>query len=158
MYWKKVMKNKYYFSLIAFILSTIVCFGVSNDTKTPKMMTSANPDTTFTPIPGSLVRKKILHTLRKEISRTQGVETVFVVKYLKVKGDWAWIHVLPQSSGGINRYEDISALLHFQHGEWAIAELPCTETENPECLDDPGYFAGLKKRFPQLPVQILPDE
>jgi hypothetical protein len=37
-------------------------------------------------------------------------------------------------------------------------EIPCTEVENPECLDDPSYFPELKQRFPDIPEQILPEE
>ncbi len=154
---KKIMKNKYYFSLIAFILSTIVCFGIPNDTKTQKMMTSADQNSTFTPKKGSLVRKHILDALRNEIAQTQKIQTVFVVSYLKATEDWAWVHVLPQSPDGMNRYEDIFALLHRQNGKWKVAELPCTEIENPECIDSPDYFIELKKRFPQLPAEILPE-
>jgi hypothetical protein len=81
---------------------------------------------------------------------------VFVVKYLKVKDGWAWTHTLPQSPDGVNRYEDISALLNIQDGIWKVVEIPCMEIDNPDCIDGPGYFEGLKKRFPKIPTEILP--
>jgi hypothetical protein len=35
--------------------------------------------------------------------------------------------------------------------------MPCTEVDNPQCLGDPEYFAGLQKRFPSAPPGIFPD-
>lgn len=151
------MKQKYCAALIILVLTATLGFSAPEDNKTLKKTISANPDTTFTPRPGSLVRKHILDALRNEIAQTQKIQTVFVVTYLKATEDWAWVHVLPQSPDGMNRYEDIFALLHRQNGEWKVAELPCTEIENPACIDSPDYFIELKKRFPQLPAQILPE-
>ena len=152
------MKKKYGTALIVFVLAITTGSSAPEDSKTLKKTISANQNSTLAPQKGSLVRKNILDTLRSEIIRTQGIKVVFVVKHLKVAENWAWIHALPQSPDGINHYEDISALLHFQHGKWKIAELPCTEPENPECIDSPNYFIELKKRFPHLPDQILPEE
>jgi hypothetical protein len=153
------MKQRYGAALIMFVLGTTMGSSAQEDNKTTKKTLSPSQQNSFlTPQKGSLVRKNILDTLRNEIIQTQGVKAVFVVKYLKATKDWAWVHVLPQSPDGINHYEDISALLYFQHGKWKIAELPCTEPENPECIDSPNYFMELKKRFPQLPGQILPEK
>lgn len=151
------IKQKYCAALIILVLSTTLGFSASEDNKTLKKTISANQNITFIPKKGSLMRKHILDALRNEIAQTQKIQTVFVVSYLKATKDWAWVHVLPQSPDGMNRYEDIFALLHRQNGEWKVAELPCTEIENPQCIDSPDYFIELKKRFPQLPAEILPN-
>lgn len=112
----------------------------------------------LTPAPGNPVRKAVLNALRHDVKDMQGLEVVFVVRHLKVKDGWAWVHAQPQSPDGANRYEDISALLLMRDGTWEVAEIPCTEVDNPDCLDAPDYFAGLKRRFPDVPAEILPGE
>ncbi len=112
----------------------------------------------FTPQEGTPIRQDILNVLRKEVKRMHGVDVVFVVEYLRVQDGWAWVHVFPKSIDGKNKYEDIHALLKLQNSKWEIMEIPCTEVENPECLDDPSYFPKLKQRFPDVPEQILPVE
>ncbi|MDD5405477.1 MAG: hypothetical protein PHE73_00890 [Sulfurovaceae bacterium] len=138
--------------VIAISLTTITCFGVPADTKNNMVHNC------FTPPKGTPMRKDILDTLRREVKHTSGIDAIFIVKYLKVQDGWAWIHALPLSADGTNRYEDVQALLKLQNGKWKIMELPCTEVENPECLGDPKYFLKLKKRFPNLPIKILPKE
>jgi hypothetical protein len=152
--------NQQFFDRIAFaapILCVITLFSVF---LWPPLSCSeigaASSVTNLTPAPGSPVRKAILDALRQEIKRLHGLEVVFVVRYLKVKDGWAWAHTQPQSPDGMNRYEDISALLNIRDGVWGVTELPCTEVENPDCLDGPDYFKGLKKRFPEVPNEILP--
>ncbi len=112
----------------------------------------------FTPEKGTQMRKDILNVLRQEIKNMHGVDVVFVVEHLKVQDGWAWAHTFPQSPDGVSKYEDFSALLELQDGKWKIAELPCVEEENPDCLGDPSYFLKLKERFPDMPEQILPEE
>lgn len=109
-----------------------------------------------TPAPGSPVRKAILEALREEVRRLYGLEVVFVVDELKVKGDWAWVQTLPQSKDGQSHYEGIPALMQRRDGVWTVAELVCTEVDNPECIDFPDYFARLIDRFPGVPEEILP--
>ncbi len=152
------MKQKYCTALITFILTITTGFSATDGNKIHKETLSVNQRSVFVPPKGSLMRKNILDALRNELSQTQGKKIVFVVMYLKATKDWAWIDTLPESSDGIDHYEGISALLHFEQGEWKVVELPCWEEENPECIGDPGYFMGLKKRFPHLPDQILPKE
>ena len=110
----------------------------------------------LTPLPGNPLRKAVLDALRLEVKRIHGLDVVFVVEHLKVKNGWAWAHTLPQSPDGSNRYEDVSALLRLQDGVWAVAEIPCGEDENPDCLNGPGYFSGLQGRFPGIPTEIFP--
>ncbi len=106
--------------------------------------------------PGNPVRRAILDALRQRMQGLLGTDLVFVVKSLKVKDGWSWIHVLPRSADGQNRYEDIFALVRRQKGIWIVAELACTEDDNPQCLGNPDFFSELKKRFPKLPEEILP--
>jgi len=102
-------------------------------------------------------RKTILDALRKEVYRLHKIEVVFVVNYLEVKNGWAWIQTAPQSPDGKNKYEDISALMmQKKDGTWMVAELPCGEEENPDCIGDKDYFKKLRSRFPQTPPSILP--
>jgi len=113
-------------------------------------------DSNLTPLQGSPLRMAILDSLRQEVKRIHGLDVVFVVKHLKVNNGWAWAHTLPQSPDGSNRYEDVSALLQLQNGAWTVVEIPCGEDENPDCLNGPGYFSGLRKRFPDVPTEIFP--
>ena len=80
-----------------------------------------------------------------------GLKVVFVVRHLKVKDGWAWVHALPQSPDGVSHYEDVSALLRKSGAAWGLVELPCAEEGNDQCLGSPDYFLRVKKRFPNLP-------
>ncbi len=114
-------------------------------------------DSDLTPQPGDPLRKQLLDALRKEVKLIHGIEVVFVVKHLKVKDGWAWVHTAPQSPDGKSRYEDISALLQLENDIWKVAEIPCTEVENPECLDGPDYFKQLQVRYPDISAELLPE-
>lgn len=113
-------------------------------------------DSDLTPLPGDAVRAAVLDALRLEVKRNHGLDVVFVVEHLRVKDGWAWVHTRPQSPDGANRYEDVSALLELRDGTWDVAEIPCGEVDNPDCLDSPDYFDGLKGRFPSAPAEIFP--
>lgn len=108
------------------------------------------------PPPGSPARKLIMDALRAQIRELHEGEVVFVVKHLKIKDGWAWVHTLPQSPDGKNRYEDVSALLRKQGPAWEVAELACAEEDNDRCLSNPDYFRLLQQRFRGLPLDILP--
>ena len=111
----------------------------------------------LTPKPGNPLRKQVLDALRNEVKRMHDVDVVFVVRHLRVKDGWAWAETLPQSPDSTQKYEDISALLQLNDGIWQVVEIPCGEPDNPECIDSPEYFEGLKKRFPNVAVDIFPD-
>jgi hypothetical protein len=110
----------------------------------------------YTPQPGTAERKAILDALREWVKRGHDPDVIFVVKHLKVKNGYAWVHTLPRSKDGSSRYEDLSALLKEDRGRWEVVEVPCGEADNPDCIGDPGYFDGLKQRFPDMPEDILP--
>ena len=109
-----------------------------------------------TPPVGSAERKAIMNTMRTDILEKAGLEVVFVVKWLKVQGGWAWAETHPQSRDGLNRYEPYLALLEKREGIWAIAEIPPLEEDAPP-VDD-AYFRDLIERFPDLPCEVFPWE
>jgi len=139
-------------SLSLFISASVPCIASKRDGAPVQNSTDFSPEV----LPGSPVRKAILDALRQEMKHLHSLEMIFVVKYMKARKGWAWVHTLPQSPNGMNRYEDISALLHLKSGTWKVAELACTEEENPKCLSNPEYFKVLKIRFPEVPEEILP--
>jgi hypothetical protein len=112
-------------------------------------------ETDLTPRPGTPLRKQVLEGLRQKVQRLHGLEVVFVVRHLKVKDGWAWVQVLPQSRGGAQQYEDVSALLRLRDGAWSVAETACAEVDNPDCVDGPEFGARLRARFPGVPQEIL---
>ncbi len=105
-----------------------------------------------TPSPGSAERMQVLDVMRAKVAELHGFDVVFVVKRMDITKGWAWVHTLPRSRDGRSRYEDFYALLHKSNGRWRIAEIPCTEPDNPECIDSPDYFRLLRQRFPAMPV------
>ncbi|WP_319524191.1 hypothetical protein [uncultured Desulfosarcina sp.] len=141
------MKHKTLTLLLSLVLAGLCAFGFGVHAS----------DADLTPLPGNPLRKQVLDALRTEVKRRTGLDVVFVVKQLRVKDGWAWVHTLPQSRDGNNRYEDISALLRFSNGAWEVAEIPCGEVDNPDCLNGPEYFHGLRERFPTVTAEIFPD-
>jgi hypothetical protein len=139
-------KSLLVFTAIVLFLSALQCL-----TALAKSRKSA-----ITPPPGSVERKLVLDALRDEIQKLHGISAVFVVTYLKVDNGWAWIETLPKSPDGTNQYEGVSALLRKSGTKWKVAEIACSEEDNEECLESPGYFKLLKKRFPGMPPAILP--
>ncbi len=117
---------------------------------------AASDPEVYTPPPGSAERKAMLDLLREWIKKHHYVDVIFVVWHLKVQDGYAWVNAMPRSKDGASGYEDISALLKKDKGFWKIAEIPCGEEDNPDCIGAPGYFDGLKKRFPEMPEDILP--
>ena len=138
------MKNR---NLMLFVALVVLCLS----------SIAQASESNLTPPPGHVLRKQVLDALRREVKRIHGLDVVFVVRHLKVKDGWAWTHTQPQSPDGSNRYEDISALLHFRNALWEVVEIPCGEVENPDCLNGPEYFKKLKARYPTVPVEIFPD-
>lgn len=110
----------------------------------------------YTPQRGTAERAAIMDALRAEVKKYHNIDVLFVVHTLKLKDGWAWAITAPMSKDGINHYEDIIALLHEEEDAWKVAELVCTEIETPGCIDDPNFFNGLQKRFPDVPKEILP--
>lgn len=112
------------------------------------------------PAPGSAERKAILDTLRKQGRWVGGPDTVFVVTYLKVNKGWAWLSVLPESSDGLNHYENDGALMHKVGGKWVAmpdgtGDGECAATDS--CPSDAAIFRRLKSKYPSLPSNIFPN-
>lgn len=108
------------------------------------------------PVSADPQQKAVLDALRKEMKHAWNLDVIFVVEYLKIYQGWAWIHAWPQSADSKNKYEDMFGLFQLRGSAWEAAEIPCTEVDNPNCIDSPDFFSHLKTRFPQMPVQILP--
>jgi hypothetical protein len=138
------------------IVSIVFCLLFVSVSAVPSLAGENPGDRAYTPRPGSAERKAILDALRAWVTKQHHMDVVFVVRHLKVKNGYAWVHTLPQSRDGSSRYEDISALMKKVRDVWSVAEIPCAEEENPDCIGDPEYFDGLKKRFPDVPGEILP--
>ena len=110
----------------------------------------------WTPPVGSSERTAIVNALRQEVKALHGLDVRFVITFLKIKDNWAWVQTRPQSPGGENSYEDIAALLNKMNGAWRVRELACTEPDNPDCLGEPDFFSRLRGRFPEAPREIFP--
>jgi hypothetical protein len=151
------MRKSYFFQTIFLLITlcAITCFIVPAAFAADDGIKAASSN--LTPLPGNPQRKAVLDALREELKRIHEMEVLFVVKHLKVKDGWAWLHTLPQSPDGQQHYEDVSALLRMQDGVWKVAELPCVKEGNPECLGTPDYFTGLMQRF-EAPAEIFPTE
>ncbi len=112
--------------------------------------------TVHTPPESSAERKAILEALRQQVEKLHHHKVVFVVNYLKVNNGWAWIETSPQSPDGTSHYEPVSALLQQKNCVWCVAEIACTEPDNPKCLGSPDFFQKLRARFPKAPADIFP--
>lgn len=111
-----------------------------------------------TPPPGSAERRMLLELMRRKVMELSRLDVVFVVKEMNVSRGWAWVRTYPQSKDGAGRYEDFIAILQKKNGRWRIAEIPCTEPDNTDCLDSRNYVSHLRRRFPDMPAAILPSE
>ncbi|MBM3162375.1 MAG: hypothetical protein FJZ79_03430 [Chlorobi bacterium] len=112
----------------------------------------------YTPAPGTVERKAILDAMRRKVKELHQLDVVFVVVTMKVGNGWSWVHTRPQSKDGSSHYEDVLALLKRTKGSWHVVEIPCTEPDNPDCIDSPGYFGKLAGRFPGMPPGLLPED
>lgn len=147
------MKKKPFFRLLLpliFLMAAVIAVPLS-----PQEATGKSPKV-HTPAPGSPERRAILDAMRLKVKELHALDVLFVVRSMRVSEGWAWVYTLPRSTDGRELYEAFYALLHRERGGWYIAEIPCTEPDNPECLDTPGYFMRLAERFPGLPSVILP--
>lgn len=110
----------------------------------------------YTPAPGSAERKAIMDALRGIL----GVEdVVFVVRFLKVSGGWAWVETDPRSKDGRNRYEPVDCLLRKRQDTWTVLRCrPCCAEcdDDPDCREPARYYKKLRSSFPGAPASIFP--
>jgi hypothetical protein len=145
------VKNNDYILPFAILIATIIVISALMQSHE----SIAKDRIVYTPASGSIERREILDVVRLKVKELHELDVVFVVKTMNVCDGWAWVHTLPQSKDGGSRYEDFYALLHKKKGKWTIVEIPCTEPDNADCIDNPHYFKKLERRFPGLPKSIL---
>ncbi|HHE32895.1 MAG TPA: hypothetical protein ENL07_09825 [Chlorobaculum parvum] len=140
-----------FFSLLLLITSLLAMVASAQS-----LGFSGKAQRVYTPSSGRVERKAILDAMRNKVKEMHDLDVVFVVKSMKVRDGWAWVHTMPRSEDGSSRYENFSALLRKVDGRWRVVEIPCTEPDNSECIDSSDYFSKLLDRFPGLPLSILP--
>ena len=96
-------------------------------------------------------RKAILNELR---AAGQDHDRVFVVKYLAVENDWAWIRVDPQSKDNANHYETETHLLHKTDGLWQNIDAACGE----DGCDYGAEVSRIQLSYPEAPRDIFDAE
>ncbi len=99
---------------------------------------------------------KIFQYIREDVRISSDIRPVFVINYLKVKDDWAWIEVDCK-----NYVCSIDALLLRDNGKWQIKVMlnpryfVCPSQE--ECSDVKAYiYKKVIEKYPQAPVEIFP--
>jgi hypothetical protein len=102
-----------------------------------------------TPVAGSVERKAILDAMRSG----DNPDRSFIVRYLRVSKDWAWITGDPLSVDGQQHYEAESALLHKEKERWVVVDRPCTEADCKERAE----IVRMLAKFPTAPSTIFPD-
>jgi len=104
-----------------------------------------------TPALGMPERNAIFDAIR---ARGDIHDRVFVARYLKVLGDWAWVTADPHSRDNSQHYETESALLQRTGLKWRVVDQPCAE----EGCDQNKELARIRKRFPDAPAAIFPPQ
>jgi hypothetical protein len=103
-----------------------------------------------TPAAGSAERAAILEAMR---AFGDNHDRIFVVHYLRVSKDWAWIRGDPQSADGTQHFEAESALLHKVKDRWSVVDQPCAEADCNERTE----ILRILAKFPAAPSTIFPD-
>ncbi len=106
-----------------------------------------------------LERKTILNSLR---NFQKEFNLIFVVRYFKVKDDWAWIETYPRSPDGMGQFEPIDALLQKHKGKWVVKHIrPCCgewedylKRNNIKSIE--GYYKKLMRMSPSITRDLFP--
>jgi hypothetical protein len=111
-------------------------------------------DKVHTPEIGSVERKVIIDSVRAVYAEQDAAKppVIFVVPYLKVHGNWAWIRVEPQTKDGKQKYEPQSGLFRHEGERWVLVAWQPVE----EGTDVAAFFKELKAKNPEMPEDILP--
>jgi hypothetical protein len=125
---------------------------------TSALMSSAFADDVHEPAKGSAERKAILDALR--VVQFPKQEVKYVVNYLRVHNNWAWVDVSPQDGSGKPVAEGGIALMHCKKGTWSYVDTSKVpeDPKDPEGAQDasPGFVKNLIKLHPDLPADIFP--
>jgi len=104
----------------------------------------------YTPQKGNPERKAILNALREELK-----EFPFVVNYLKVKDNWAWIELSDPKY-----ISETDSLLYKEKGKWMVKELVkpyYVDSLDKECVDVKAcLYKRFQEKYPQAPADIFP--
>lgn len=101
-------------------------------------------------------RYEVLKALRDIPTIQQMKDIIFVVNYLRIQENWAWIETSPRNYDG-GQFEPVEALLHKEKGKWIIKQVrPCCGecADDPECADIRRYYKKLIKEFSFAPKEI----
>ncbi len=120
--------------LVTLMISSDVAFTKSN---------------VYTPAKSSAERKAIMDAMR---AKGDDQDRVFVVRRLKISGNWAWLDCDPQSRDGKNHYESESALLRKSGAKWTVVDQPCGEGD----CDSNSEVSRIRDENPQAPDDIFP--
>jgi hypothetical protein len=114
----------------------------------------AAEDKVHTPEIGSTERRVIIDSVRAVYAEQDPAKppVIFVVPYLKVHGNWAWIRVEPQTKDAKQRYEPQSGLFRREGEKWVLVTWQPAE----EGADAAAFFKELKAKYPEMPGDILP--
>jgi hypothetical protein len=124
-----------------------------------KNVTPVLNEQAYTPNKGSAERQSIMEALRAVVKKMSELDVIFIVTHLKVKNNWAWAEVQPQSKDGTQHYEPLTGLLHKKDGQWRYVEGPPEWTiceEDPDCSDSARYFKKLLKKYTAASADIFP--
>lgn len=113
-------------------------------------LAACGPSGPYTPPEGSPEREAIFVAMRQNRPIP---DQSFVVRDMKVKGDWAWVTADPRSTDGTQHYETESWLLQRMGSAWAVVAQPCAE-EGCTLKDE---IAKIRARYPQAPAEIFPE-
>jgi len=144
---------------LVLLLSTVSVSAIAAQSAPVAKVDQARTTQARTPANGSQERKAITNALRVVAKNMSGLDVVFVVRHLKVNGNWAWVVADPQSVDGTQHYEAMDGLLARKNGRWVYLEgspeWPICE-EDPDCADSARYFKKLGEKYPSLSPDIFP--
>ncbi|MEO6365771.1 MAG: hypothetical protein ABIO38_06980 [Luteimonas sp.] len=150
--------NTHHLALLL-LLSTAPVSAIAAQGAPSAKVGQASATQVHTPAKGSVERTAITNALRVVAKTMSGLDVVFVVRHLKVNGNWAWVEADPQSVDGTQHYEPMSGLVARKNGRWVYLEgFPegAICEEDPDCNDSARFFRKLGKKYPAVSPDIFP--
>ena len=121
---------------------------------------SSTPDELHTPAKGSAERKAILDAVRDAYKEGADHPAEFKVNYLKVHNGWAWINVTPLDANGKPVADPAPLLFNNDNGKWMMKDWNDVPTDPDDQVGphdpSPQFIKALQKKFPGIPVDIIP--